>query len=611
MAYIAKIKDTSGTTGVVASCLYGTCSTAASTAEKAVTCADFDTTMANCPTGLTIYVKFTNSNTATTPTLNVNSKGAKSIYKYGTTKPGTTANTSWQAGSVVSFTYDGSYWQMNNHLDDTTYSSLAAASGGTAVSLVTTGEKYSWNAKSGSDVNVQQTATDTASSSTPYPLLFGASDTTTTTTEGARKTQYLTYDPYYKKICLNDEFYGTSTGGLCSTMYAGDVGIKYYQTENDGETPLYEFGANFTIWGSGSSAYSTAEIGAADGSWMTISNQDAVLHSNTWDGTNTSLKTAIGSARDVVKQVPTSSSTDATQGYPLIFSNNTSNSTITSNVQKSEYLKYYTGSKSDGMGGTMTYNGLGLYNPTNSSLNEGVIGINLTAQSQEINMYMQANDSTICALSIQNHFGGSSDICLTGSTWDGTNASLRTAITDKLSKTGGTMTDDLTMLGSGKRFIASSSNSAYTCSLQVGGGGTNRGLYDDTSNKWMIYCDSNGKITTGGALYTPIYSNTTVAITPLKNKMSFYRTGMIVYFTISSDFTSTGLASRTATNVGTIPSGYRPIAQYESGLMGSNNQIQMQLLTNGTISMYNFTTSVMNSGWFRFSGCYITQDTSP
>lgn len=35
---------------------------------------------------------------------------------------------------------------------NTTYSSLAAASGGTAVSLVTTGEKYNWNAKPGTAV---------------------------------------------------------------------------------------------------------------------------------------------------------------------------------------------------------------------------------------------------------------------------------------------------------------------------------------------------------------------------------------------------------------------------------------------------------------------------
>ena len=43
---------------------------------------------------------------------------------------------------------------------DTTYSSKAAASGGTAVSLVTTGEKYTWNNKS--NLTIGTTATTAA-----------------------------------------------------------------------------------------------------------------------------------------------------------------------------------------------------------------------------------------------------------------------------------------------------------------------------------------------------------------------------------------------------------------------------------------------------------------
>lgn len=90
----------------VASTLYGTCATAAGTAAKVVTCANFDKLI----TGVTIYVKFTYSNSVANPTLNVNSTGAKAIKRYGTTAPSTSAATSWQAGSVVAFTYDGTYW---------------------------------------------------------------------------------------------------------------------------------------------------------------------------------------------------------------------------------------------------------------------------------------------------------------------------------------------------------------------------------------------------------------------------------------------------------------------------------------------------------------------
>ena len=123
----------------VASTLYGTCATAANTAAKVVTCANFDKLI----TGVTIYVKFTYSNSVANPTLNVNSTGAKVIYRYGTTAPSTSAATSWQAGSVVAFTYDGTYWQMVgwlNNNDMRTAASAAPLMDGTAA--VGTSAKY-------------------------------------------------------------------------------------------------------------------------------------------------------------------------------------------------------------------------------------------------------------------------------------------------------------------------------------------------------------------------------------------------------------------------------------------------------------------------------------
>lgn len=115
MAYIGKITDTDGTTGLIGSTLYGTCATEAATVAKVGTLADFDTLI----TGVTIHIKFTYSNTATDPTLNVNSTGAKRIYKAGTTSVGKTVATSWAAGSVIALTYDGTAWIMNDHTDDT------------------------------------------------------------------------------------------------------------------------------------------------------------------------------------------------------------------------------------------------------------------------------------------------------------------------------------------------------------------------------------------------------------------------------------------------------------------------------------------------------------
>ena len=123
MGTIAKI-TAGGSTHLVASTCYGTCTTAANTAAKVATIQDSQAF--TLLTGVTVHIKMSNNNTVANPTLNVNGTGAKAIMRYGTTAPSTNDNTSWYAGSVVSFTYDGTYWQMNDFglrgNDNTTYS---------------------------------------------------------------------------------------------------------------------------------------------------------------------------------------------------------------------------------------------------------------------------------------------------------------------------------------------------------------------------------------------------------------------------------------------------------------------------------------------------------
>ena len=140
MAYIGKITDTSSVTGLIGSTLFGTCATAAGTAAKVGTLADFDALIH----GVTVHLKMTNSNTAASATLNVNSTGAKAIYRYGTTAPGTNATESWAAGEVVSFTYiedtpgtaSSGHWYMNDKEPIKT-ASYGSASAGTAISVPT------------------------------------------------------------------------------------------------------------------------------------------------------------------------------------------------------------------------------------------------------------------------------------------------------------------------------------------------------------------------------------------------------------------------------------------------------------------------------------------
>lgn len=91
---------------------YGTCHTASDTGDKTVTVTGFV-----LETGARVTVKFSNSNTASNPTLNVNNgsdyTGAKAIMYRGTSSVSGSSNYyRWQSGDIVDFIYDGTNWVM-------------------------------------------------------------------------------------------------------------------------------------------------------------------------------------------------------------------------------------------------------------------------------------------------------------------------------------------------------------------------------------------------------------------------------------------------------------------------------------------------------------------
>ena len=110
MGYVGNVK-VNGILFPVGSMMYGTCTTAPSVAEKVVDIEAIDVLKA----GLTIHVKFMSPNTAADPTMNVNELGAKPIHRYSNIAPGTDSRGSWLPGSIVSFTYDGAVWIMNDY----------------------------------------------------------------------------------------------------------------------------------------------------------------------------------------------------------------------------------------------------------------------------------------------------------------------------------------------------------------------------------------------------------------------------------------------------------------------------------------------------------------
>lgn len=82
---------------------YSTCSTAAGTAEKAAACSNFSLTA-----GARITVRFTVTNTAANPTLNVNGTGAKPVYYRGSA----IAAGYLAANRTYTFVYNGTQYEL-------------------------------------------------------------------------------------------------------------------------------------------------------------------------------------------------------------------------------------------------------------------------------------------------------------------------------------------------------------------------------------------------------------------------------------------------------------------------------------------------------------------
>ena len=108
---------------------YGTCATAAGTAAKVVTLSG--NTNWTLTTGSIIMVKFDNSNTASSVTLNVNSTGAYPIwYNNAEYTSNGTAYTGY-AGRVTTYMFNGTHyvWVANSYDSNTTYTNVKLGHG--------------------------------------------------------------------------------------------------------------------------------------------------------------------------------------------------------------------------------------------------------------------------------------------------------------------------------------------------------------------------------------------------------------------------------------------------------------------------------------------------
>ena len=161
---------------------YATCSTAAATAAKVVTIEG--NTNWSLVTGTVIYVKFTETNTAENPTINVNSTGAKSVVLNGTTITTSSLSYAGYANRIISYIYNGTQWAFNG-----------------------------WSYDGNTDTKVQQNAVITTAKE--YPVLLAYSDSTAKVTNAVNKAAGFTYNPS-TQILTAPTFKGALSGNANS-----------------------------------------------------------------------------------------------------------------------------------------------------------------------------------------------------------------------------------------------------------------------------------------------------------------------------------------------------------------------------------------------------------
>lgn len=121
-----------GEAGADGTMLYATCATAAATAAKVGTLSPAATGI-SLETGMMVVVNFSNTNTNSSATFNLNGTGAKSVRYKGAALTSTTRGY-LAAGRLVILQYDGTYWEItgsttdSNSYDRTAYKASLTAS---------------------------------------------------------------------------------------------------------------------------------------------------------------------------------------------------------------------------------------------------------------------------------------------------------------------------------------------------------------------------------------------------------------------------------------------------------------------------------------------------
>lgn len=326
----------------IASTAYATCATAAATAAKVAYVEGVEATSGfTLLTGTTIHVKFTNTNTAANPTLNVNGTGAKAIMRYGTTAVSTSVYTSWQAGAIVSLTYDGTNWLLNDHKNENSAAGdITGVTAGNGLTGGATSGTATLNVGAGNGISVTADA-----------VAAKAGRGITVNSDGINvNTDYTTSGKNYKVQV------DSTSGGLYVNVPWTDTDTKYtHPTYTSKTSGLYKITVDGTGHVSAATAVAKADItGLGIPGSDTNTDRSSIAYCNT--GASTAAKTAtmpgfaLSSGQYIfLRTITTNSATssvtlniNSTGAKPVKIGNSSTNPTA-SNFPAGDYIANYDG----------------------------------------------------------------------------------------------------------------------------------------------------------------------------------------------------------------------------------------------------------------------------
>lgn len=238
---------------------YGTCSTAAATAEKAVTISG--NAKWQLATGCIIMVQFTTSNTASNVTLNVNSTGAYPIWYNNAEYTSTGTAYTGYANRVTTYMFNGTHWVWisNSYDANSTYTNAALGQGyctcsTAAATTAKTASLSSYKLGTGGIVSVKFTNGNTASSPTlninstgAKSIYYRGAALTDTTMIAAGDTVTFIYSSQYHIISIDKA--GVGGTGISIDKFT----IKHTNSVNpdsvgeDGDTRTLAAGGSFKV----------------------------------------------------------------------------------------------------------------------------------------------------------------------------------------------------------------------------------------------------------------------------------------------------------------------------------------------------------------------------